>query len=45
MGDNRGSGAGPIALANLPALMREPGLAVASRFRRARLANIRSACE
>ncbi len=42
MGGNRGSGDGRIALANLPVLMREPGVAAASRFHRgrARLANI-----
>ena len=32
MGGNRGSGDGRIALANLPVLMREPGVAAASRF-------------
>ena len=44
MGGNRGSGDGRIALANLPVLMREPGVAAASRFHRGRaqLANIRS---
>jgi len=43
MGGNRGSGDGRIALANLPVLMREPGVAAASRFHRcrARLADIR----